>query len=82
MIDNGESSQESLRKALSNFLMDFLYKQIKTGATNEQINRRLKGKRMPKMEPDKLNGLREWFKQAEHHQPEKMAEFKKRLLGC
>lgn len=78
--NEANSPQEILRKSMTNMLMDFLYKQIKSGLTNTQINKKLKQRRMPKLEPEKLNGLRTWFKQAEHYKPEAVARIKRRIF--
>ena len=75
-------TQDQIRTGLRNLVLDALYKLVCQGRSNAQIAKILKKKRMPPIENDRLNGLRLWFKQRESLHPEKMAGFKKRLLGC
>jgi hypothetical protein len=74
-----KATPEQIQTALINLVKDCLYKLVRMGKTNAEIQAYLKKKRMPFMAPEKINIMREHFKECEAKAPEKMAEFRRRL---
>lgn len=64
---------------LRNMVMDFFYKQIRLGKTNQEIFAKLHSTSLPPVSETELNALRKKFKEMEARAPEKMSEFRKRL---
>jgi hypothetical protein len=66
-------------KQVHNLILDFLYKNICRGKTNQEIFRLLESTTMPPMTNDELEAIRLRFKEKELANPERMAEFRRRL---
>lgn len=64
---------------LRNMLLDFFYKQIRLGKTNQEIFKKLHSTSMPPVSETDLNGLRQKFKEMEARVPEKMQRFRQKL---
>lgn len=64
---------------LHNMILDFLYRHICNGKTNQEIFRLLESTTMPPMSNDALEAIRLQFKEKEAAHPEQMATFRKRL---
>jgi len=71
----------SPQQRLHNMVLDYLYKMICKGKTNQDIFRDMErnSRLLPPMTNDELNALRQRFKDKEAENPEKMAEFRRRL---
>jgi len=70
---------ESAQTKIYNMAMDFFYKHIRLGKTNQEIFREAQKRSLPPFDETQLNGLRVKFKTMEQKQPEKMARFRKNL---
>lgn len=66
---------------IHNMVLDFLYRHVCQGKTNQEIARELekKANMLPPMTEDQLNLVRAQFKEKEAAHPEQMAKFRKRL---
>lgn len=66
---------------IHNMVLDFLYRQICLGKTNQQICQELekKANMLPPMTFDQIDIIRQQFKQKEEAFPDKMARFRARL---
>lgn len=64
---------------LRNMVLDFFYKQIRLGKTNQEIIARLHKTNLPPVNEDRINLFRREFKEKEAKFPEKMRKFRERL---
>lgn len=69
----------SPEQKLHNMVLDFLYRQICKGKTNQEIFRDMESKSLPTMTNDELEGVRLRFKDKELSHPQRMAMFRNRL---
>lgn len=67
------------QQTLHNMVLDFLYRNICRGKTNQEIFRLLEKTTLPPMNNDALEAIRLQFKDKEAAHPERMAEFRRRL---
>lgn len=64
---------------LRNMVMDFFYKQICEGKTNQEIFKKLHSTGMPSVSEPELNAIRRKFKEREAKFPDTMRKFRERL---
>lgn len=71
----------SPQQQLHNLVLDFLYRHICLGKTNQEIFREMEQRAqvLPPMSETELNKVRADFKEREQMFPEKMQEFRRRL---
>lgn len=69
----------SPQQKLHNMVLDFLYKHISSGKTNQEIFRLLEKTTLPPMNNDELEAIRIKFKEREQAFPEQMRAFRERL---
>lgn len=62
-----------------NMVLDFFYKQVCEGKTNQEIFKKLHSTGLPPVSEPDLNALRRKFKEMEARSPEKMRQFRERL---
>lgn len=74
-----ESEPIDPQTQVRNMLLDFFYKQICEGKTNQEIFKKLRSTDLPPVSEPELNALRRKFKEQEARFPEKMREFRQRL---
>lgn len=71
----------SPQQQLHNLVLDFLYRNICLGKSNQEIFREMEksAQVLPAMSNEEMNAVRERFKEKEREHPAKMASFRKRL---
>lgn len=71
----------SPQKQIHNMVLDFLYREICRGKTNQEIFRAMEkaSTMLPPMNNEELDAVRERFKERERTHPAKMAEFRSKL---
>lgn len=78
-LPNPAKYQQDVNDFIKNQLLNIIYKAVCQKKDNDEINKALKTAGMNAMPADVLNRYREFFKAAQHHHPEKMAQFRRNL---
>lgn len=79
MSEAAPSDPADPQTQVRNMVLDFFYKQVCEGKTNQEIFKKLHSTSLPPVSEPELNALRRKFKEMETRAPEKMREFRKRL---
>lgn len=71
----------SPQQQLHNMVLDFLYREICRGKSNQQIFQEMekRANMLPPMSEEELNAVRQRFKEKELAHPQRMASFRTRL---